>query len=259
MSNPVGHFVWHELLTTDVAAAKQFYGHVVGWQYEDVPMPGMTYSILKTGDTQVGGMMTMPKELCDMSVKPHWGGYISSDDVDADAARVSKLGGSVHRLPTDIPNVGRFAVVADPLGATFCLFKWNATGTPEGGRKLGRVGWNELHSSDWPKAWEFYSTLFGWQKQQAVDMGPMGTYQTFNAAGVTDGTGGMFNSPAAAQVRACFWMYYFTVDSIDAATERVTKHGGTIMHPAQQVPGGIWIVQASDPQGAVFALLGPKT
>ena len=187
-----------------------------------------------------------------------WGGYISSDDVDADTARVSKLGGSVHRPPTDIPNVGRFAVAADPLGAVFSLFKWNTPGTPEGGRKPGQVGWNELHSNDWPKAWDFYSAMFGWQKDAAIDMGAMGIYQTFNVAGGSGGTGGMFNSPASAQARACFWMYYFVAGNIDAAAERVTKSGGTIMHPPQEVPGGQWIVQASDPQGAVFALLGNR-
>ena len=96
--------------------------------------------------------------------------------------------------------------------------------------------------------------MFGWVKGEALDMGPMGTYQIFKSAGLA--TGGMFNSPGARA--APFWLYYFNVDDIDAAAKRVTEGGGVIAQGPNQVPGGNWILQAADPQGAVFALSGPK-
>jgi len=87
-----------------------------------------------------------------------------------------------------------------------------------------------------------------------MDMGPMGTYQLFTIGGAA--VGGMFNSPAAQMAR--FWLYYFNVSDIDAAGKRVSDGGGKITQGPQQVPGGGWIIQASDPQGAAFALHGSR-
>jgi hypothetical protein len=155
----------------------------------------------------------------------------------------------------DIPGVARFAVVADPQGATFMLIKgfseappqWPAPSTP------GHPGWRELYASDWEPAFAFYSELFGWTEDQAFDMGPMGTYQLFAIQDVP--AGGMMNRPP--EMPRPFWLYYFNVDDIDAAAGRVTESGGRILNGPMEVPG-IWIVQCADPQGAMFALVGPK-
>ena len=114
-------FVWYELMTGDVAAAKAFYSKVVGWDMQDTPMPGMTYTVLRAGETQVAGLMAMPKDACDAGMKPCWVGYIGVDDVDGAAAKVTRLGGKILAAPADIPKVGRFAVAADPQGAAFAL------------------------------------------------------------------------------------------------------------------------------------------
>jgi predicted enzyme related to lactoylglutathione lyase len=254
MTGTQSPFVWYELMTSDVAAAKAFYAGVVGWTTEDMPMPGMTYTLLRMGEVQVGGMMTLPKDASDAGMRPSWAGYIGVDDADAAATRVQGLGGKIHVAPTDIPGVGRFAVAADPQGAGFNLFKPSQAGQRRVSTEPGQIGWHELHTSDWPKAFGFYSSLFGWVKADAVDMGPMGVYQLFTVGGIP--TGAMFNSPAAQAAR--FWLYYFNVGDIDAAAKRVGDGGGKIMMGPHQVPGGSWIVQAADPQGAAFALLGAR-
>lgn len=247
-------FVWYELMSSDVAAAKAFYATVVGWKTQDMPMPGMTYTLLHAGDTQIGGMMALPKEAREAGMRPCWLGYVGVDDADGAAAKVKRLGGGILSPPTDIPNIGRFATVTDPQGAAIILFKPNQGGQRKVSREPGHIGWHELHTTDWPKAFEFYSGMFGWLKGDRVDMGPMGTYQLFSVGG--EAVGGMFNSPAAQAAR--FWLYYFNVGDIDAAAKRVGDNGGKIMHGPQQVPGGDWIVQASDPQGAAFALVGKR-
>jgi predicted enzyme related to lactoylglutathione lyase len=253
MTDSTGFFVWYELMTTDVVAAKRFYENVVGWKTEDVPMPGMTYTLVKAGDAQVAGLMTLPKEASDAGLKPCWVGYIAVPDVDQFAKKVVSLGGKLHREPSDIPNVGRFAVVADPQGVIFNLFK--GTGSPQlaaVSMEPGHVGWHELHSSDAAKAFEFYAALFGWTKDQAMDMGEMGTYQIFSIGGTR--AGGMFNSPMPAKQ----WLYYFAVEDVDAALKRITDQGGKVMHGPSEVPGGAFIVQATDPQGAMFAVVGMR-
>jgi hypothetical protein len=249
-----GSFVWYELMTREVGAAKKFYGSVVGWTAQDMPMPGMIYTIVSMGATQVGGMMTMPKEAAAGGMPPSWVSYVHVDDVDAAASKVQALGGKVCVAPTDIPGVGRFSSVMDPQGAAFNLFKPNQAGERGFTMAPGHIGWHELHTSDQAKAFEFYSAMFGWKKGDAMDMGPMGTYQLFTTGDVP--VGGMFNSPAATAAR--FWLYYFGVTDIDAGKQRVADGGGTITNGPVQVPGGSWVVQAKDPQGAAFALVGPR-
>jgi uncharacterized protein len=247
-------FVWFEFMSSDVAASKAFYTKVVGWSTEDMPMPGMTYTLLRIGDTQVGGMMALPKEASDEGMRPGWLGYVAVDDVDRAAAKVKQLSGKIPMPPTDIPNVGRFAMAVDPLGAGFYLFKAAQPGQRAVSREAGQISWHELHTTDWSKAFGFYSDMFGWLKGDAMDMGPMGTYQIFTINGVPSGA--MFNSPAAQSAR--FWLYYFNVGDIDEAVKRISDGGGKIMNGPMEVPGGGWIVQAADPQGAKFALRGSR-
>jgi predicted enzyme related to lactoylglutathione lyase len=250
MSAKQGSFVWYELLSTDVAAAKAFYAKLVGWSMQDMPMPGMSYTLLFAGATQVGGMMTIPADGARAGLRPYWGSYIEVDDCDGAASKVERLGGKIHRAPTDIPNVGRFAAVADPQGAMFNLFKPTQSGERSVSNTPGQVSWHELHTQDWAKAFNFYSEMFGWQKGESHDMGPMGTYQLFTINGVP--SGGVFNSPAAGA--APFWLVYFNVAEIEAGAKRITEGGGKITNGPMQVPGGTWVVQAADPQGAAFAL-----
>lgn len=246
-------FVWYELMTTDSAAAEAFYGSVVGWRGQDAGIPGQDYRTLSIGDSMVGGIMALPQEAASAGLRSMWIGYVGVDDADATAARIASAGGRVHRAPADIPGIGRFAIVADPQGAMFALFQ----GGPDMPRPEerpctpGHPGWHELLAADGPAAFDFYAELFGWTKGEAFDMGPMGVYQLFVAD--TAPIGGMMTKPEA--VPAPTWIYYFGVDGIDAAIERVGAAGGTVVNGPMQVPGDSWIIQGTDPQGALFALL----
>jgi hypothetical protein len=110
-----GQFNWCELITTDVDAAKKFYTKLFGWETEDMPMPGMTYTVVKAGGKEVGGIMAIPDNAKEM--EPMWCSYVTVDDVDKTAEAAQKLGGKLHMPPTDIPMVGRFCVIEDPQGA----------------------------------------------------------------------------------------------------------------------------------------------
>ncbi len=116
-----GAFSWNELMTTDVAAAKQFYGALFGWETEDYE-GGSGYVMVKVGGEAVGGMMALPLECAGMP--PAWGVYVTVADVDATARQVEALGGKLLRPPEDIPDVGRFCVLQDPQGATVCAITY---------------------------------------------------------------------------------------------------------------------------------------
>ncbi len=249
MSN-VCHFGWYELMTPDTAAATAFYSAVVGWQARDSGMPGQSYTILSANGADVAGAMGMVP-----GAPPCWTGYIAVPSVDDYVGKVTAAGGSVQRPPEDIPGVGRFAVVADPQGAVFILFTPNAgmTRPTIAPYTPGHVGWHELHAGDGVSAFAFYSALFGWTRVNAVDMGPMGTYQTFGEGDAV--FGGMMTKPDGAP-GPC-WRYYFTVDGINAAIGRVNAVGGQVVFGPMEVPGGGFVANCIDPQGAAFSMVGP--
>lgn len=252
-----GQFAWYELMTTDPAAAEPFYRQVVGWNARNVDNPLTPYTVFNAGEFGVAGMMPLPREACEEGARPGWIGYIAVDDVDAYADKVQEAGGSLHRPPCDIPGVGRFAVVADPHGAAFILFKPLPSSAPTAPFGTpGTAGWRELYSGKMEDAFAFYSKLFGWTKDQAIDMGPMGTYQLFATNGGEAAGGMMTKAPEMPGPPS--WLYYFIVDKVDSAMDRVRSGGGDILHGPSEVPGGSWIVHARDPQGAMFALVGPQ-
>ena len=117
-----GTFCWNELVTRDTAGATKFYTELLGWKAVDSGMPGMDYTLLKTGDKDCGGLMAMPPDV-PKEMPSHWMSYIAVDDVDAAAKKAGELGGSLLHGPEDIPNVGRFCVVQDPTGAVVSLIK----------------------------------------------------------------------------------------------------------------------------------------
>jgi predicted enzyme related to lactoylglutathione lyase len=257
MADTTGRFCWYELMTTDLAAARNFYDPVVGWQSSDAQMPGMKYWMFKQGDAMVAGLMDLPEESRKMGTPPNWIGYVFVPDVDASAAKVTASGGKIYVPPTDIPNVGRFAIFADPHGAVLALFKgaeaMDAAQFPDQ-QAPGRIGWHELYAGDLDADFAFYANLFGWQKKEAMDMGPMGTYQIFGTADTA--LGGMMTKPP--QVPVAHWAYYFNVGNIDEAIERVKSRGGQVLMGPQEVPGGGFVMQGIDPQGAHFALFGSR-
>ncbi len=256
MSTSPAKFVWYELMTTDTKAAEAFYSKVIGWTAQDAGMSDLPYTLLSAGANVVGGLMTLPAQASAMGTPPCWTGYIGVDDVDAYAERVKVAGGAVHHPPEDIPGVGRFAVVADPGGAVFMLFRGSSEQAPvtPAPSTPGHIGWRELHAANGEAAFAFYSGLFGWTKAEAMDMGPMGVYQIFATGG--DPVGGMMTKMPESP--APFWTYYFNVEAIDAAAKRATDGGGKVINGPMEVPGGSWIVNCMDPQGAAFAMVATQ-
>ncbi|MFF0948603.1 VOC family protein [Rhizobium leguminosarum] len=258
MSETHGKFIWCELMTPDTSAAAKFYSSVVGWTTSEMKMEGMpTYTIFEANGIGVAGLMEFPAELEGKGIPPNWTGYVDVDDVDQSAKDFAANGGSVRRPPEDIPTIGRFAVVADPHGAVLCIMTPAPMEKPMPELAFdapGNIGWRELYAGNGKEALAFYSKLFGWTKDSEFDMGPMGVYYLFAHNGRQ--TGGMMTKPENMPMP--FWCYYFIVPTLDAAIERVTSGGGKVVHGPMEVPGGSWIIQATDPQGAFFCLVAPK-
>jgi len=251
-----GQFFWYDIMTTDTQAAARFYGDVVGWGVQKADADGKEYSIFTVNGQGVAGLMPVPKEARDQGVPPAWMGYVAVDDVDAAARRLEREGGTVHKGPITVPGIIRFAVVSDPQGAGFLIARGLSPETPPplplG--TAGTIGWRELYAVEGQSAFNFYQRMFGWTKAEAHDMGPMGVYQLF-ATGA-EPVGGIMTKPAA--IPRPFWGYYFNVPAIGAAAERVESAGGKVVNGPLEVPGPMYIIQCTDPQGAHFALVAAK-
>lgn len=251
MPNAHGDWIWYELMTPDADAAARFYAGVLGWTVGDQP----EYREITTSTGHVGGML--PSDMLAGGARPAWVGYIKVADVDAAIASVGEGGGRVLMPPRDMPGVGRFALVTDPAGAPFYVM------TPAGSATAtstacaveppidGHVAWNELAAPDVAAAFHFYGTRFGWLDDGAMDMGPAGSY-AFIRHGVR--TGGI--APVMPGQHPG-WTFYFRVPAVPAALAAVTAGGGKVIVGPHPIPGGDHIVIGTDPQGAVFALVGP--
>jgi hypothetical protein len=251
-----GQFCWVELLTSDVESARAFYGDVVGWTCSAPGHNPRDYRIFSFDGQGAAGLMQLPEEAKAQGARPSWFGYVLSSDVDADVEKIMADGGRLYRPPETLPGMGRFAVVADPQGAAFALWSdlSGQTHSDHPPMSPGRVGWHELYTDDVEKAFGFYAEQFGWTKANAIDMGPMGAYQIFVTG--AQPVGGMMRRPP--HMPKPFWNYYLTVPALDAAIAKVEAGGGRIVMGPQEVPGGAWIINAFDPQGAFFSLVAAK-
>ncbi len=243
--------VWYELASPDLAASEKFYADLLGWNWQDSGMEGMTYKLATSAGAMVAGLFSS-----EMGRPPGWLIYFAVDSADESAALAQGAGATEQMPPTDIPGTGRFALLADPQGASFGILQplpmpdgsGGGSFDPEG---LGCGQWNELATSDAEAALGFYARIFGWTVSRAMPMGPDVTYSIL-ASGATD-IGGVFKAEAAAPC----WKPYFGVASAETAKAKVAALGGTVTSGPDQVPNGVYTLQCKDPGGVGFALVGP--
>lgn len=257
MPNPHGSFIWYELISPDPAASKAFYDAVVGWDIEPEPAGDMDYRMIrKSGGGNAGGILRLTDEMRGHGARPVWLGYVGVEDVDATIAGVTSDGGAVLLAANDIPGVGRIAMIADPQGAPLYVMR-EASDEDSDAFSVDQpqhVRWNELSTSDQDAAIAFYKRHFGWGQEGEMDMGEFGAYRFLQHGGV--GIGAVMAKPP--QMPVSLWTYYIGVDDIDRAAAAVTAAGGQILFGPMEIPGGEFSLNAMDPQGASFGLVGPR-
>jgi len=260
--NPSSGFIWYELMTPDPDAAKTFYDEVVGWTIEPRSQFPNGYRMIGRSDGGfAGGVLPLDDEMRKHGARPTWLGYLYSDDVDASVAEIESAGGKTFMAPFDIPNIGRVAMVADPAGAPFYIMK----PTPPEGQpdaqsdvfstdQAQHVRWNELSTTDPDAAVDFYRRHFGWGQEGDMDMGEMGKYRFIQNGPTT--IGAIMRKPP--QLPVSLWTYYVGVDDIDRGVGAIKSGVGQVLNGPMEIPGGEFALNAMDPQGAPFGLVGPR-
>jgi len=262
MKNHHGDFVWYELATEDLAGAEGFYSGLLGWEFIAPGIGQMDYRMFKAGASGIGGAMALTDEMKANGAQPLWAAYIGVDDVDATAVVIARDGGTVLLAPFDIPDVGRVAMAQGPDGELFYIMRSASDAMSdsfsETDPKVGHCAWNELMTSDQKAAQSFYTKVFGWQLADTMDMGPMGAYHLYKPSGDRDFLlSGVMQRPAEMPVS--MWAHYFRVADIDVAVEFIKGNGGTVLMEPMEIPGDSYSVNAIDPQGAAFSIVGVRS
>ena len=241
-----GRFIWREAVSTDVEKTIAFYGELFNWKAERMDMGDMEYTMLKSGEDIVAGVLASPMP----GVPSNWLSYIAVDDVDAAAAHATGNGGSVLQPALDIPNVGRAAVVQDSTGAVFAAFKGvdegatDATAPP----KDYSFCWGQLNTKDVAGALAFYTPLMHWNTEDMP--GPM---KTVVCSWGEQQVATIMELPAQAPAPS-HWLNYVAVPNCDDSYQRGLKLGATSYHEPMDIPGMGRFAILADTTGATFAL-----
>jgi len=239
----VGTFVWHENVTADPKRAQEFYTQLFGWEIELFKGDGFEYPMISVNGQSHGGFPPVQE-----GTPPHWVGNVAVEDIDATVEKAKAAGGNLIHGPQEIPQIGRFAVLADPQGAVFVGFQ-SADEPPQ---SAGVFVWDELGTQDIDAAEKFYNAVFGWS---TADMGEeYGGYKIFKN-GESD-VGGMMKMPDPSV--PSMWAPYVAVDDVDACVAKAKELGGDTIVDAMDVPKVGRISVLKDPIGAVFGIIKPS-
>ena len=251
-SSDRGLFVWHEVGTTDLRAGEEFYSKIAGWKAESWSQ-NPSYKLFIARREAKAGLYMITESPNTVTPPPHWLSYIGTPDVDASVRQAVELGGKVVVPAYNVPSVGRMAHLQDPQGALFAVSSQEQRSRSKD-PQLGDFSWHELMTTNWQTAFDFYAKLFGWEKMEAMDMGPGGIYQIFGAGGQQ--LGGMFNPGPLPG--GPMWVPYVMVADARRTAEISKQLGATIVHEPSEVPGGDWVFTGVDRQGATFAAHSKK-
>ena len=246
---PPGTPSWVDVSSPDLPASRAFYNGLFGWEaLEGGPEAG-GYTMFQKRGKNVAGLGPIMME----GQPPTWTTYVTVDDADATAAKVTAAGGTVIVAPMDVLDVGRMAMFLDPTGAAVAVWQPRAHAGAQLANEAGTFTWNELQTRNTDAAKVFYGAVFGWGAHSTEGTMPYTEWKRGD-----DTVGGMMDMPGEipAEVPAS-WLVYFAVDDCDATVDRAAKLGGaTLMAPMDVEPGRFAVL--SDPSGAVFAVITMK-
>jgi predicted enzyme related to lactoylglutathione lyase len=242
-----GRFVWRDLMTRDVAAAKRFYTELLGWRFEDTKRNGRGYALARLGSVPVAGIVDV-SAIPDAG--PQWISFMSIEDVDKKVALVTANGGQVLLAPRDVATIGRAAVVADPQGAPIGLVTLRREVPDPASPTPSAFFWQEYLARDASRGLDFYKQLAGYES--SITDTRLGL--EYHLLKKDRSRAGLFQLPATATDVLPNWLPYVLVADPGALAARVPGLGGRILVPASPERRNGSLAVVADPGGAPLAL-----
>jgi hypothetical protein len=235
-----GKFIWHDLVTNDVATAKTFYSQLFNWTYEQYGH----YTIVKLNNNRIGGIIDVPLKTSKHHVA-RWIPSLSVADVDQATSMVLANGGIIHKGPENVDDRGRVALVSDPHGAKLSLIK-TKTGDPKDGPIAeGSWLWNELWTNNPSDSADFYKELAGYSMVEELD-----SYLILKADGKwRAGIRELFNK--ALEQR---WVPVIRVMDVKAISTLGKQLGGKVLIEPENPNYADQVALLADPSGALFMI-----
>jgi hypothetical protein len=245
----VGKFVWRDLITHDVPAARRFYGALFGWTFDSAE--GETpYTVISHRGRPIGGIAYSNRIVNGRHIT-QWVDLMSVDDVDRSTALLRRNGGTVYFGPSTIPDRGRLAVVADPQGALFAMVHASGGDPPDQDPSVGDWLWSELWSKDPAAALAFYKQLAGFQEQSVP--GPSDPNRPYTVL-TRDGKPRAGLVPHPFPDRPTSWLCYVRVDDVAVIVAKARSLGAKIpLEPRPDLRNGT-VALIVDPTGAAFVV-----
>jgi uncharacterized protein len=242
-----GRFVWRDLMTRDVSAAKRFYAELLGWRFEDTKRGDRPYTLARLASEPVAGIVDV-SAIADAG--PQWISFMSVEDVDKTVALVTANGAKVLLTPRDVAAVGRAAVIADPQGAPLGLATLRRDVPDAPTPKQRSFFWQEYLARDASQALDFYKRLAGYES--TVSDTRLGV--EYHVLKKSRARAGLFQLPATSTGVLPNWLPYVLVEDPAALAARVPGLGGRILVPAAPERRNGSLVVIADPGGAPLAL-----
>lgn len=243
-----GRFCWAELITTDGASAREFYGSLLGCNFLDIPMgPDDVYTMILKQRDAIGGLYHDST-----GDKAKWNSYIRVENVDEKVGVILQHGGKLIEGPFDVGVAGRMALAEDPTGAPFHIWEPKGTAGYTVIDEPGSICWNELRTNDLDAAMKFYAAVFGYTYK--VEETPF-HYVEIHLDGVS--SGGMMKIRPGMAGMPPHWYIYFAVANCAEALDVGVSKGGSISLEPREIQGIGYIAGLIDGQGAAIGIAGP--
>jgi predicted enzyme related to lactoylglutathione lyase len=241
-----GRFVWHDLMTKDVSAARRFYGELFGWQFEDTTRGDRPYVIARSANVPVGGIVDI-SAMTDAGAQ--WVSFMAVASVDKTVAQVQSDGGKVLVQPRDLP-LARVAVITDPQEAPLGIAQMKGTIPEPAQPTAGHFFWQEYLARDAGRALDFYKRLAGYEP--AISDSRLGV--EYHVLRKGRGGAGLFQLPNDVADVQPNWLPYVLVNDPEALAARVAGLGGRVIVPVAPERRNSSLAVVADPGGAAFAL-----
>jgi len=242
-----GKFVWADLVTDDLPAARKFYGSLFGWTFREIG----NYTIASSDERPMCGLFQRQRP-ADNNATPRWFGYISVPDVGRALKAATNAGGRILAAPQRFQRRGEQAILADPEGSVFGVMR-SSSGDPEDFLPdPGEWVWIELLSRNARQAGEFYHAVAGYDVLENTTSAHPGSY-VFASEGYARAAA--LTLPEAKAGRASRWLLFVRVKSVAACITRAEQLGGKVLlQPRADLHGGR-IAVIADPTGAAIGIM----
>ena len=242
-----GKFIWYDLMSTDVAAVKEFYGQLFGWEFDNGGDVNTAYTVIKHDGKSIGGIFALDRSKS-KAEHSQWISFLSVENMESAVKYIQTNKGKIYTDPFDLPDRGRVAVAIDPQGALLALVQSSSGDTKDEEPVYDEWLWTELWTNNVDASLSFYKGMIGYENKVFMTQAETKYYVLRNEDEARAGVVKIMLEGVTPN-----WMPYIAVEDPSKIVSRVEELGGKIILDQEGIAGSTAAIIA-DPSGAVFTV-----